>query len=121
MKPPVVQISLPRFSCRLDVMIEVVGENLKVTAVGFGRAMVLGHVPLAPSLRRFSVGPCHACRRGRLRPLLGLSKVGAGRLGVGGLIAATRIVILAHWTTDVLAGLAMGAIIERCLRPRSEG
>ena len=40
--------------------------------------------------------------------------------GVGGLIAATRVVILAHWMTDVLAGLAMGAIIERCLRPRSE-
>ena len=28
--------------------------------------------------------------------------------------------MLAHWTTDVLAGLAMGALIERCLRPRSE-
>jgi membrane-associated phospholipid phosphatase len=31
--------------------------------------------------------------------------------GLGGLIAATRIVILAHWTTDVLAGLAMGALL----------
>jgi membrane-associated phospholipid phosphatase len=39
--------------------------------------------------------------------------------GVGGLIAATRIAILAHWTTDVLAGLAMGVLVERCLRPRS--
>ena len=37
--------------------------------------------------------------------------------GLGGLIAATRIVLLAHWTTDVLAGLAMGALVERCLRP----
>jgi len=36
---------------------------------------------------------------------------------LGGLVAATRIVILAHWTTDVLAGLAMGALVERCLRP----
>jgi membrane-associated phospholipid phosphatase len=36
--------------------------------------------------------------------------------GLGGLIAATRIVLLAHWTTDVLAGLAMGAVVERCLR-----
>ena len=25
-----------------------------------------------------------------------------------------------HWTTDVLAGLAMGALVERCVRPRSE-
>jgi membrane-associated phospholipid phosphatase len=39
--------------------------------------------------------------------------------GLGGLIAATRVIILAHWTTDVLAGLAMGALVERCLRPRS--
>ena len=34
---------------RVDVMIEVVGESLKVTAVGFGQVAVLGHVPLAPS------------------------------------------------------------------------
>ena len=40
--------------------------------------------------------------------------------GLGGLIAATRIVILAHWTTDVLAGLAIGALVERCVRPRLE-
>jgi hypothetical protein len=39
---------------------------------------------------------------------------------VGGVIAATRIVLLAHWTTDVLAGLAMGALVERCLRPLSK-
>jgi membrane-associated phospholipid phosphatase len=37
--------------------------------------------------------------------------------GIGGLVAATRIVLLAHWTTDVLAGLMMGAFVERCLRP----
>jgi membrane-associated phospholipid phosphatase len=40
--------------------------------------------------------------------------------GLGGLVAATRIVLLAHWTTDVLAGLAMGALVERCLRPLSK-
>jgi membrane-associated phospholipid phosphatase len=40
--------------------------------------------------------------------------------GLGGLIAATRIVVLAHWMTDVLAGLAMGAVVERCLRPLSK-
>jgi hypothetical protein len=33
--------------------------------------------------------------------------------GVGSLVAATRIVLLAYWTTDVLAGLAMGAFVER--------
>jgi len=40
--------------------------------------------------------------------------------GLGGLVAATRIVLLAHWTTDVLAGLTMGALVERCLRPLSK-
>ena len=35
---------------------------------------------------------------------------------IGGLVAATRIVLLAHWTTDVLAGLAMGIGVERMLR-----
>jgi undecaprenyl-diphosphatase len=32
-------------------------------------------------------------------------------LGIG--ITATRVVLLAHWLTDVLAGLAMGAMIEK--------
>ncbi len=33
-------------------------------------------------------------------------------------LSLTRIVLLAHWTTDVLAGFALGAAIERLLRPR---
>jgi membrane-associated phospholipid phosphatase len=37
--------------------------------------------------------------------------------GIGGVVALTRIILLAHWTTDVLAGLTMGVIVERCLRP----
>jgi hypothetical protein len=40
-----------------------------------------GHTSVGQALRCFSVGPCHACRRGRFRRLLGLSKVRAGRLG----------------------------------------
>jgi undecaprenyl-diphosphatase len=39
--------------------------------------------------------------------------------GLGGLVAATRIVVLAHWTTDVVAGLVMGVLVERSLRPLS--
>jgi membrane-associated phospholipid phosphatase len=39
--------------------------------------------------------------------------------GLGGIVTATRIVVLAHWMSDVLAGLAMGALVERCLRPLS--
>jgi undecaprenyl-diphosphatase len=34
----------------------------------------------------------------------------------GGLLAATRIVLLAHWVTDVLAGLALGVASERIIR-----
>ena len=34
---------------RVDVIIEVVGESLKVSAVGFDGVAVLGHVPLVPS------------------------------------------------------------------------
>ena len=40
--------------------------------------------------------------------------------GLGLLVAATRIILLAHWTSDVLAGLTIGALVERCLRPLSE-
>jgi membrane-associated phospholipid phosphatase len=32
---------------------------------------------------------------------------------VGGALAATRVILLAHWTTDVLAGLALGVAVER--------
>jgi membrane-associated phospholipid phosphatase len=35
---------------------------------------------------------------------------------VGICLVATRVVLLAHWTTDVLVGLALGVVTERCLR-----
>lgn len=35
---------------------------------------------------------------------------------VGAALVATRVVLLAHWTSDVLAGLALGAILERGMR-----
>jgi membrane-associated phospholipid phosphatase len=35
---------------------------------------------------------------------------------VGGGLVLTRIVLLAHWTSDVVAGLAVGAVVERLLR-----
>jgi undecaprenyl-diphosphatase len=34
---------------------------------------------------------------------------------LAGIVAATRVFLLAHWTTDVLAGFAMGAAVERVL------
>jgi undecaprenyl-diphosphatase len=33
----------------------------------------------------------------------------------GGIVAASRLMLLAHWTTDVLVGLASGAAIEKLL------
>jgi len=40
----------------------------------------------------------------------------AGALVVGGVLVATRVILLAHWLTDVLAGLVIGTAIERSLR-----
>jgi membrane-associated phospholipid phosphatase len=34
----------------------------------------------------------------------------------GACLVATRVILLAHWTSDVLAGLAIGVAIERWLR-----
>jgi membrane-associated phospholipid phosphatase len=35
---------------------------------------------------------------------------------VGGGLVLTRIVLLAHWASDVVVGLAVGAVVERSLR-----
>jgi membrane-associated phospholipid phosphatase len=35
---------------------------------------------------------------------------------IGAGLVATRIVLLAHWTSDVMAGLAIGVLAERCVR-----
>jgi hypothetical protein len=36
---------------------------------------------------------------------------------IGAALVLTRIVLLAHWTSDVMIGLTVGAITERLLRP----
>jgi membrane-associated phospholipid phosphatase len=36
---------------------------------------------------------------------------------ISAVLVTTRIVLLAHWFTDVAAGLALGAAVERILRP----
>ena len=35
---------------------------------------------------------------------------------IGAGLVLTRIILLAHWTSDVIAGLAIGAVVERLLR-----
>jgi membrane-associated phospholipid phosphatase len=44
------------------------------------------------------------------------TEVRAAVWGIGAVLVATRVVLLAHWFTDVLAGLAMGAVVERAVR-----
>ena len=35
---------------------------------------------------------------------------------LGAALVSTRIILLAHWASDVAAGLAVGALVERLLR-----
>jgi undecaprenyl-diphosphatase len=37
--------------------------------------------------------------------------------GLAVALSATRILLLAHWTSDVVAGFVGGALIERLIRP----
>lgn len=39
---------------------------------------------------------------------------------LGGGLVLTRVVLLAHWLSDVVAGVAIGALIERLLRPLTD-
>jgi membrane-associated phospholipid phosphatase len=36
-------------------------------------------------------------------------------------LSATRVVVLAHWASDVVVGFAAGALLERLLRPITMG
>jgi len=40
---------------------------------------------------------------------------------IGGVLAATRIIVLAHWASDVVVGLGAGVLIERLLRAVRRG
>ncbi len=61
----------------------------------------------------------HAVHMGALASAAGLLPPARRRLArslaVG--LSLTRIALLAHWTTDVLAGFALGIGVERLLRP----
>lgn len=84
------------------------------------RLMVRGHlhgVPLSGNpLDAFPSG--HAMHVGALAsaatvlPPAGRNAIWALSAGLG----LTRIVLLAHWASDVVAGLALGALTERLLR-----
>ncbi|SFJ72544.1 phosphatase PAP2 family protein [Bradyrhizobium sp. Gha] len=84
------------------------------------RKTVLGHLNgVSFSGKRKDAFPSgHALHMGALASAAGPLPVWPRRairaLAVG--LCLTRIVVLAHWASDVVAGFALGAILERTLR-----
>ncbi|MHC2337644.1 membrane-associated phospholipid phosphatase [Bradyrhizobium sp. USDA 4454] len=84
------------------------------------RRTVIGHIhgiPLSGE-RRDAFPSGHALHMGALASAASALPAGPRRairtLAVG--LSLTRIVILAHWASDVVAGFALGAVLERVLR-----
>ena len=61
----------------------------------------------------------HALHMGALASAAGLFPPTQRRIarGLAVFLSATRILLLAHWTSDVAVGFATGALIERLIRP----
>jgi membrane-associated phospholipid phosphatase len=84
------------------------------------RRTVIGHVHGVPlSGKREDAFPSgHALHMGALASASSVLPAGPRRamraIAVG--LSLTRIVILAHWASDVVAGFALGALLERALR-----
>jgi undecaprenyl-diphosphatase len=85
------------------------------------RRTVVGHIHgVSFSGKREDAFPSgHALHMGALASAAGALPPGPRRavraLAVG--LSLTRIVVLAHWASDVVAGFALGVVIERLLRP----
>lgn len=84
------------------------------------RRTVIGHLHGVPfSGKREDAFPSgHALHMGALASAAGALPAGSRRairaVAVG--ISLTRLVVLAHWASDVVAGFALGAVLERFLR-----
>ncbi len=84
------------------------------------RKTVLGHVHgISFSGKREDAFPSgHALHMGALFSAAGTLPAGPRRatriFAVG--LSLTRVVVLAHWASDVVAGFALGAVLERVLR-----
>jgi len=84
------------------------------------RMTVLGHVHgVSFSGKREDAFPSgHALHMGALASAAGTLPAGPRRairaLAIG--LSLTRVVVLAHWASDVIAGFALGALLERILR-----
>ncbi|MCK1709228.1 MULTISPECIES: phosphatase PAP2 family protein [unclassified Bradyrhizobium] len=85
------------------------------------RLTVRGHqkgVPVSGQPRdAFPSG--HAVHMGALASAAGLLPPTPRRVvrSVAVALSLTRIALLAHWTSDVVAGFALGAVVERLVRP----
>ncbi|QIG97371.2 MULTISPECIES: phosphatase PAP2 family protein [unclassified Bradyrhizobium] len=84
------------------------------------RLTVVGHVHgISISGNREDAFPSgHALHMGALASAAGTLPAGACRAiqAVAVALSVTRVVVLAHWASDVVAGFALGAILERLLR-----
>jgi undecaprenyl-diphosphatase len=83
------------------------------------RMMVLGHVHGVSfsGEREDAFPPGHALHMGALASAAGAlpsPRPAIRTLAVG--LSLTRIVVLAHWASDVVAGFALGALTKRLLR-----
>lgn len=84
------------------------------------RRTVLGHVHgISFSGKRQDAFPSgHALHMGALASAAGLMPAGSRRairaIAVG--LSLTRVVVLAHWASDVAVGFLLGAVLERLLR-----
>ena len=84
------------------------------------RLTVVGHLHGIPfSGQRQDAFPSgHALHMGALASAAGALPTGPRR-GIRGFavgLSLTRIVVLAHWASDVVVGFALGAVLERALR-----
>jgi membrane-associated phospholipid phosphatase len=96
------------------------GMKLLFDQIRPDRRTVLGHVHgISFSGKREDAFPSgHALHMGALASAAGALPAGPRRairaLAVG--LSLTRVVVLAHWASDVVAGFALGGILDRTLR-----
>jgi len=85
------------------------------------RRTAIGHLHGVPfsGARKDAFPSGHALHMGALAAAAGALPAAPRRairaLAVG--LSLTRIFVLAHWASDVVAGFALGAVLERILRP----
>jgi membrane-associated phospholipid phosphatase len=84
------------------------------------RRTVVGHVHgISFSGKREDAFPSgHALHMGALASAAGTLPAGPRRTirALAVMLSLTRVVILAHWASDVVAGFVLGAVLERLLR-----